>query len=123
MRGAAADRKFVAMRTQPATTLGRLGAWAADHRRLVVLVWGVAVLALGVYATGVLSTLPDPKKVIEDVAEALGAWTYAVVAVELLRIAWIRRRLMQVSLTRSLIQVTLGGVTVATVGVIIGSAA
>ena len=38
------------MRTQPATTLGRLGAWAADHRRLVVLVWGVAVLALGALA-------------------------------------------------------------------------
>ena len=25
------------------------------------------------------STLPDPKKVIEDVAEALGTWTYALV--------------------------------------------
>jgi len=43
---------------------------------------GVAVaLALGVYASGVLSELPDPKKVIEDVAQALGAWTYALVAV------------------------------------------
>ena len=31
-------------------TLGRLGAWAADHRRLVVLVWGVAVLVLGALA-------------------------------------------------------------------------
>ena len=31
-------------------TLGRLGAWAADHRRLVVIVWGVAVLALGALA-------------------------------------------------------------------------
>jgi len=41
----------------------------------------VLVLALGVYASGVLSTLPDPKKVIEDVAEGLGAWTYALVAV------------------------------------------
>ena len=41
----------------------------------------VLVLALGVYASGVLSTLPDPKTAIEDVAEALGAWTYAVVAV------------------------------------------
>ncbi|HMJ94655.1 MAG TPA: DedA family protein, partial [Thermoleophilaceae bacterium] len=39
------------------------------------------VLALGVYASGVLSTLPDPKTAIEDVAKALGAWTYAVVAV------------------------------------------
>src|SRR5215213_5923259 len=39
----------------------------------------VLVLALGVYASGVLSTLPDPKAVIEDIAKALGAWTYAVV--------------------------------------------
>jgi membrane protein DedA with SNARE-associated domain/membrane-associated phospholipid phosphatase len=43
---------------------------------------GIAlVLALGIYASGVLSTLPDPKKAIEDIAEALGAWTYALVAV------------------------------------------
>src|SRR5215210_9168777 len=40
-----------------------------------------AVLVLGVYASGVLSTLPDPKVVIEDVAKALGPWTYALVAV------------------------------------------
>jgi heme A synthase len=34
---------------------------------------GIAiVLALGVYASGVFSALPDPKKVIEDVAETLG---------------------------------------------------
>ena len=37
-------------RAPSATALGRLGAWAADHRRLVVLVWGVAVLALGALA-------------------------------------------------------------------------
>jgi membrane protein DedA with SNARE-associated domain/membrane-associated phospholipid phosphatase len=36
-------------------------------------------LGLGVYATGVLSELPDPKKVIEDIAEALGPWTYVLV--------------------------------------------
>jgi membrane protein DedA with SNARE-associated domain/membrane-associated phospholipid phosphatase len=43
---------------------------------------GVALaLALGVYASGVLSALPDPKKVIEDIAQALGPWTYALVAV------------------------------------------
>jgi RND superfamily putative drug exporter len=34
----------------PATALGRLGAWAADHRRLLVVIWGVAVLALGALA-------------------------------------------------------------------------
>ena len=38
-------------------------------------------LALGVYASGVLSELPDPKSVIEDIAQALGAWTYALVGV------------------------------------------
>jgi membrane protein DedA with SNARE-associated domain len=39
----------------------------------------VVVLALAIYASGVLSALPDPKKVIEDTAEALGPWTYALV--------------------------------------------
>jgi putative drug exporter of the RND superfamily len=65
MRGTAADRT-VAHMSQPistgrrsedrartagsATVLGRLGAWAADHRRLLVVVWGVAILALGALA-------------------------------------------------------------------------
>ena len=39
------------------------------------------VLALAVYASGVLSALPDPKAIIEDIAHALGAWTYALVGV------------------------------------------
>ena len=39
----------------------------------------VGVLALAIYASGVLSSLPDPQQIIEDVASALGAWTYAVV--------------------------------------------
>ena len=47
---------------------------------------------------------------------------YVVVSIELLLIAWIRRRFLSVSLTRSLIQVTVGGALVASVGVIIGSA-
>jgi membrane protein DedA with SNARE-associated domain/membrane-associated phospholipid phosphatase len=43
---------------------------------------GVAIaLALAVYASGVLSELPDPKQVIEDIAQALGPWTYALVGV------------------------------------------
>jgi undecaprenyl-diphosphatase len=41
----------------------------------------VIALALGVYASGVLSELPDPKKLIEDLARALGPWTYALVGV------------------------------------------
>jgi membrane protein DedA with SNARE-associated domain/membrane-associated phospholipid phosphatase len=39
----------------------------------------VAVLGLAIYASGVLSALPDPKQIIEDVATALGPWTYALV--------------------------------------------
>jgi undecaprenyl-diphosphatase len=41
----------------------------------------VAVLGLAIYASGVLSALPDPKQIIEDVAAALGPWTYALVGV------------------------------------------
>jgi undecaprenyl-diphosphatase len=36
-------------------------------------------LALGVYASGVLSELPDPEKLLEDLAQALGRWTYLLV--------------------------------------------
>src|ERR687889_1945981 len=53
-------------------------------RRLSFERKGIGVLialALAVYASGVLSELPDPKKVIEDIAEALGPWTYALVGV------------------------------------------
>ena len=39
------------------------------------------VLVCAVYASGVLSALPDPKKVIEDIAVGLGSWTYALVGV------------------------------------------
>jgi membrane protein DedA with SNARE-associated domain/membrane-associated phospholipid phosphatase len=53
---------------------GRLG-----RERTVLLLIGAAVLA--VYASGVLSLLPDPKDVIGDVARALGAWTYVLVGV------------------------------------------
>jgi RND superfamily putative drug exporter len=57
MNGWPADRmvarmsEFLERRPMTSTTmLGRLGAWAADHRRLVVIAWGVAVLALGALA-------------------------------------------------------------------------
>jgi len=43
------------------------------------LLAGAIALALAVYASGLLSVLPDPKTVIEDIARALGAWTYALV--------------------------------------------
>jgi undecaprenyl-diphosphatase len=41
----------------------------------------VIALGLAVYASGVLSELPDPKKLIGDIAERLGPWTYALVGV------------------------------------------
>lgn len=44
------------------------------------LLVGAALAAIAVlYATGALPTLPDPKKAIEDIAQALGPWTYALV--------------------------------------------
>ena len=66
---------------------------------------------------GTMHALPF---LIGDLSTAL-AVAYAVVSVELVAIAWIRRRYLSVSLTRSLIQVTLGGVIVVAVGIIIGS--
>jgi hypothetical protein len=43
-----------------------------------------------------------------------------VVACELLTIAWVRKRFLRVGLTRSLVQVTLGGIAVAAVGIAVG---
>jgi erythrin-vacuolar iron transport family protein len=45
---------------------------------------------------------------------------YIVVAIELLAIAFVRKHYLHVSLPQSLVQVTLGGVLVAGVGVAIG---
>jgi membrane protein DedA with SNARE-associated domain len=45
--------------------------------RVVLALLGAVVL--GVYASGVLSELPDAKQVIEDIASALGEWTYVLV--------------------------------------------
>jgi erythrin-vacuolar iron transport family protein len=66
---------------------------------------------------GTMHALPF---LIDDVNKAL-AIAYVVVAFELMAIAMIRKRFLQVSLTQSLIQVTLGGAVVAAVGVIVGS--
>ena len=76
------------------------------------------ITGLATFLGGTFHTLPF---LIDDVNTAL-ALAYAIVGVELLAIAWIRRRFMEVSLARSLIQVTLGGAVVAAVGVILGSA-
>jgi erythrin-vacuolar iron transport family protein len=76
------------------------------------------ITGLATFAGGTFHALPF---LISDVSQALTV-AYVVVTIELLLIAWIRKRFLQVSLTRSLIQVTLGGALVAAVGVIIGSA-
>ena len=58
------------------------GVWrwrSLEFERKAILV--LAVLALAVYASGVLSALPDPKELIGDIAEALGAWTYLLVGI------------------------------------------
>ena len=51
-----------------------------QHRGLAV----VAVVALVVavlYSTGAMPDFPDVEKLIEDVAQALGPWTYLLVGV------------------------------------------
>jgi VIT1/CCC1 family predicted Fe2+/Mn2+ transporter len=58
---------------------------------------------------------------ISDITTAL-AVAYVVVAIELVTIALIRRRFMAVPMRLSLVQVTLGGVLVAAVGVLVGHA-
>src|SRR5215210_473576 len=58
---------------------------------------------------------------ISDLSTAL-AIAYAVVSVELVAIAWVRKRFLHVSMRTSLIQVTLGGIVIATVGVLLGHA-
>jgi erythrin-vacuolar iron transport family protein len=72
-----------------------------------------AATALG----GIFHSLPF---IIGNVDRALIV-AGVVVAVELLVIAWVRHRFLQVSLRSSLIVVTLGGAIVLGIGVVIGS--
>jgi VIT1/CCC1 family predicted Fe2+/Mn2+ transporter len=58
---------------------------------------------------------------IHDLSTALGV-AYVVVAIELVVIAWIRKRYLQVSLRGSLVQVTAGGIVIAAVGALLGHA-
>jgi erythrin-vacuolar iron transport family protein len=69
------------------------------------------------FVGGTMHALPF---LIDDVNKAL-ALAYVVVAIELMAIAVIRKRFLQVSLAQSLIQVTLGGAVVACVGVLVGN--
>ena len=58
---------------------------------------------------------------ISDVSTALTI-AYAVVSVELVAIAWVRKRFLHVSMRLSLVQVTLGGIVISLVGVLLGHA-
>ena len=53
---------------------------ALREHRTGLAVAAVATVVIGLYAAGVFPDLPDAGKVIEDVAQTLGPWTYAVVA-------------------------------------------
>lgn len=66
---------------------------------------------------GIFHSLPF---IISNVNRALVV-AGAVVAIELLVIAWVRHRFLHVSLRPSLIVVTLGGAIVLGIGVAIGS--
>jgi VIT1/CCC1 family predicted Fe2+/Mn2+ transporter len=76
------------------------------------------ITGLATFVGGTLHALPF---LIHNVHTALTV-AYPVVAVELLTIAWIRKRFQNVSFSLSLIQVTLGGALVAGVGVLVGHA-
>jgi len=76
------------------------------------------ITGIATFIGGTAHALPF---MISDVGTAL-AIAYPVVAVELVAIAWIRKRFQNVSLHQSLIQVTLGGVMVAAVGFFVGHA-
>jgi erythrin-vacuolar iron transport family protein len=75
-----------------------------------------AITGIATFVGGTAHALPF---LIGNVHTAL-AVAYPVVAVELLLIAWIRKRFQKVSLRLSLIQVTVGGTLVAFVGFLVG---
>jgi VIT1/CCC1 family predicted Fe2+/Mn2+ transporter len=77
-----------------------------------------AITGVATFVGGTAHALPF---LIGDVHTAL-AIAYPIVGVELLLIAWIRKRFQNVSLRRSLLQVTLGGALVAFVGFVVGHA-
>jgi erythrin-vacuolar iron transport family protein len=77
-----------------------------------------SITGLATFVGGAAHTMPF---LISDVDRAL-AVAYPVVAAELVLIAWVRRRFLGVALARSLVQVTLSGIAIATVGVLVGHA-
>src|SRR5215831_5068451 len=77
-----------------------------------------ALTGVATFVGGTFHALPF---LISDTSTALKV-AYVVVALELVTIAWVRRRFLQVPLHRSLIQVTMGGCVVAGVGALMGHA-
>ena len=77
-----------------------------------------SITGLATFVGGAAHTMPF---LISDVNKAL-AVAYPVVAAELVLIAWIRRRFLNVALARSLVQVTLSGIAIAAVGALVGHA-
>ena len=49
-------------------------------RRRVLIAAAVVAAGVAIYASGVLSEIPDIETLIEDLAQALGRWTYLLVA-------------------------------------------
>jgi VIT1/CCC1 family predicted Fe2+/Mn2+ transporter len=76
------------------------------------------ITGLATFVGGSVHALPF---LIPDVDRAL-MLAYAVVSVELVAIAWVRKRYLKVSLAHSLLQVTVAGLIVAAVGVAVGQA-
>jgi VIT1/CCC1 family predicted Fe2+/Mn2+ transporter len=76
------------------------------------------ITGVATFVGGAAHALPF---IISDIHTAL-AVAYPVVAFELVAIAWIRKRFQNVSFRVSLVQVTMGGVMVAAVGIAVGHA-
>jgi VIT1/CCC1 family predicted Fe2+/Mn2+ transporter len=76
------------------------------------------ITGLATFVGGSLHSLPF---LIQDVHKALPV-AYAVVGVELITIAWVRKRFLRASLAQSLVQVTMAGAIVAGVGIALGHA-
>ena len=76
-----------------------------------------AITGVGTFLGGILHTLPF---LIPQYHVAV-LLALAVIAFELLTLAWIRRRFFGTGFLRSFISITLGGVIIATVGAALGA--
>ena len=104
--GAGISMAFAEALSDDGSLTGRGNPWRRG------IVEGVAT-----FGGGIGHSLPF---LLPDVTTALAAAS-VIVAVELLAIAWLRFRFFGMPLTRSLVQVILGGALVFTTGVLIGT--